>query len=78
MSVQLGLFDDMPQPGEYEIPADARPGACRSCDAAVAWITTPAGKAMPLSLKTARTIDGKRYALSHFADCVDAKKWSRK
>jgi hypothetical protein len=78
MDLQVGMFDDQPQVGEYAIPADARPGRCRSCDAEIAWIRTPAGKAMPLSLETARTIGGARYALSHFVDCAHAKDWSRK
>jgi hypothetical protein len=78
MSTQLGLFDDAPQPGEYAIPDDARPGRCRSCNTPVAWTTTPAGKPMPLSLATARSIGGVRYATSHFADCPHAKEWSKK
>jgi hypothetical protein len=61
---------------EYELPLDAWTGKCRSCGAAMAFIRTERGKVMPLSLATVEERDGKRYCLSHFADCPDAKEWS--
>lgn len=66
--------------GEYELPAVLTfPGStCRSCGAAIVWGKTPASKAVPLSVAAIETRDGVRYALSHFADCPDAKKWSKR
>jgi len=64
--------------GEYEVPIDARIVECQSCGAKMTWIKTPAGRAMPLSLATIETRDGTRYALSHFADCPEAKEWSKR
>lgn len=67
-----------PRRGEYEIPDGARPVACRSCGAAMVFIKTAAGKALPLSLSTVEERDGKRYALAHFADCPQASEWSKR
>lgn len=64
--------------GEYEVPEHATPTTCRSCGAAMVWIKTANGRAMPLSLATVETRDGVRYALAHFADCPEAKEWSKK
>ena len=64
--------------GEYEMPADAIPTKCASCGMGMVWIKTPAGKAVPLSVATIEVRDGVRYALPHFADCKDAKEWSKK
>lgn len=63
---------------EYEVPERHQLGECRSCHAAITWMKTPAGKAMPLSVASIETRDGVRYALPHFADCPEAKDWSRK
>ena len=76
MSDQLGMFDG-PQPGEYLIPDDEQPGRCRSCDAAIVWTRTPAGKPMSLDLGKVRIVDGKRYALSHFATCPHGREWRK-
>lgn len=43
-------------------------GNCRSCRAEVMWVTTAAGKRMPIDR------DGK----SHFATCPQADDWRRK
>lgn len=43
-------------------------GRCRSCRAEVMWVTTAAGKRMPID----------RDGTSHFATCPDAKDWRRK
>jgi len=67
-----------PRPNEYAVPDDATPVACRSCGAAMVWVKTPAGKPLPLSVATIEARDGVRYALPHFADCPEAKDWSRK
>lgn len=64
--------------GEYLLPAHAEVATCRSCGRAIVWATTGAGKAIPLSLATVVERGGQKYALSHFADCPDAKDWSRK
>lgn len=56
------------EPVRYPVPADARVGACRGCAAAIAWITTPAGKAMPVDP------DGT----PHWATCPKAKDFKRR
>ena len=73
---QLDLFTGQ-RAGEYPIPPGAAVVRCRSCGARIVWVRTEAGKAMPLSLATVETRDGVRYALTHFADCPDAKDWSK-
>jgi len=63
--------------GEYRIPAGAREGTCRSCGAAVVWVATKGGAGMPLSIATIEERDDERYAVTHFADCEQAKGWSK-
>jgi hypothetical protein len=76
---QHSLFDEPPvRPGEYIIPDGSEPTVCRSCGAPIVWITTPTGRAMPLSLRTVRSIDGVRYATTHFADCPHGRAWRRR
>jgi hypothetical protein len=76
---QLSLFGEAPvRPGEYAVPNGSEETVCRSCSAPIAWITTDKGKAMPLSLRTARSIDGVRYATNHFADCPHGREWRRR
>jgi len=64
--------------GEYELPPDAIPVPCASCGAGMVWMKTSKGKAMPLSVATIEERDGVKYALPHFADCPEAKEWSKK
>jgi hypothetical protein len=66
------------RPHEYELPDSAYLTKCASCGAAMAFVKTPNGKAMPLSLATVETRDGIRYALPHFVDCPQAREWSKK
>lgn len=73
---QLPLFNE--RKGEYEIPAGARPGKCRSCNADVLWVTTSNGQSMPLSVATIQERNDTKYALSHFADCPQGKGWSKR
>jgi hypothetical protein len=42
---------------------------CRSCGAPIRWELTAKGKPRPISLAT---------GLPHFADCPDARDWSRR
>ena len=63
-------------PGTYPLPKGAQPTHCASCGASIVWTRTAAGKPIPLSLATARTINGQRVAQSHFVDCEHAKEWS--
>lgn len=80
MSEQLSFIEQAApagRPHEYEIPATAKIEHCRSCDAQIVWTRTPAGRAVPLALSTVQTRDGKRYAVSHFRDCPDAKDWGK-
>lgn len=76
MQVQRDLFGG--RVGEYAIPPHAQIGTCHSCQAEVAWIRTQHDQWMPLSLATAETRDGMRYALPHFADCPEAQQWSKR
>lgn len=62
---------------EYEIPPVCQLATCRSCDAAILWIRTAQGRAMPLSVATTEEREGIRYALPHFVDCPHAKDWSK-
>lgn len=64
--------------GEYEVPSNAQHGTCRSCGAMMVWVQTVKQRAMPLSVATIETRDGVRYALPHFVDCPEAKKWSKR
>lgn len=66
------------RPHEYELPAGAHPTVCASCGAAMAFVRTPNGKAVPLSLATIETRDSIRYAVSHYRDCPNAAEWSTK
>jgi len=76
MTTQLDLFTRH-RTGEYEVP-QGKVEHCRSCGASIVWANTPKGRAVPLSLATVQEHDGKRYALSHFTDCPQAKEWSKK
>lgn len=76
MTEQRDLFGGRQH--EYVLPADCYIGKCRSCGAGMAFVRTPNGKAMPLSLATIEERDGIRYALPHFIDCPHAKEWSKK
>lgn len=64
--------------GEYILPNADRIVMCQSCGAPMCFIALPSGKRMPLSLRTAEIRDGVTYALPHFADCPEAKEWSRR
>lgn len=66
------------RPNEYELPATPYLSRCGSCGAPMAWTKTKNGKAMPLSLLTVEERGGVKYALPHFADCPQAKEWSKK
>lgn len=66
------------RPSEYALPPTAATSRCGSCGAAMAWVTTARGRAMPLSLATVEERAGVKYALPHFVDCPDAKEWSGK
>jgi hypothetical protein len=66
------------RPHEYVLPPNAWPVKCQSCGAGMAFVRTPQGKMMPLSLATIEERDGIKYALPHFVDCPDAKDWSKK
>lgn len=74
---QTSLFDDLKR-GEYPIPDDAPPATCASCGKAIVWIRTPNDKAMPLSLSTARLVNGQRVAMNHWVDCPDRQEWRKR
>ena len=76
MTDQRDLFGG--RVGEYELPPYARVARCASCNAEIVWARTAQGKAIPLSVATIEEREGKKYALTHFADCEHAKEWSGK
>jgi hypothetical protein len=80
---QRSLFgDDPPAPGRepkrYAAPLGSKVGQCRSCGAALWWVTTETGASMPLSQATAQDIDGQRMALPHWIDCPTRDQHRRK
>lgn len=66
-------------PRYWDVP-DAPESHCRSCGAAIIWITNPAkGTQIPLSVATITTDAlGQRVAVSHFTDCPQAKGWTKR
>lgn len=54
---------------------------CRSCGAAIVWVRTTSGKAMPVNAGSATvgdlTFEPGRH-VSHFSTCPDASKFRRK
>ena len=50
-------------------PNGERITACRSCGAEIYWGVTAAGRRVPISVATGTT---------HFADCPDAKRWTKR
>ena len=64
--------------GEYELPAHAQLRTCHTCNAPVVRIQTAKKRFMPLSIATIEERAGVKYALSHFIDCPDATKWSKR
>lgn len=73
----FSAVESAPRRGEYELPVDTRIETCKSCGAQIVWTYRPNGRAMPLSLATVQTRGGKKYCLTHFADCPDSKEWSQ-
>lgn len=73
----LGHVSNERRIGEYLLPAAGKIEHCRSCGAQIVWTRTPNSRAIPLSLATIQTREGKKYALSHFSDCPHAKDWSK-
>jgi hypothetical protein len=76
MVAQQILFDG-PQPGEYEVSPGYAVRACASCGAPITWVETAAGKAIPLTVASIRTIDGARYGMTHFTTCPHAREWRK-
>jgi hypothetical protein len=71
-------FLEGPGPGEYEIPNGAEVKHCKSCGAAIVWIATPKGYAMPINAMPIRMNGLTGYGQSHFATCPNAREWRRK
>lgn len=68
--------DQAARAGEHDIEGCGQ-GTCRSCGAAILWKRLETGRAIPLSVATIQPHSGKKWALSHFSDCPDAKDWGR-
>lgn len=77
MSQEQHSLLDTPAKGEYSLEGTA-PGKCKSCGAAIAWRSTPAGRPIPLDLAHVTIYQGQRYAVTHFAYCPQGKDWSKK
>lgn len=63
-----------PRKGEVEVtPADTH-DTCKSCGAAILWHKFEHGPYLPLSIRTIeQDAGGRRFALSHFTDCPNAR-----
>lgn len=62
-----------PRRGELEVTSDDTHDVCKSCGAAILWHKLGPGRFMPLSITTIeQDAGGRRFALSHFADCPNA------
>lgn len=65
----------------FAIPKGTPQGKCRSCRAAIYWVTTPMGKSMPVDVavpdgvQPTREKDGR--GISHFATCPQADEHRR-
>lgn len=77
VATQTDMFPDELRVGEYPIPESGTPTMCRSCGASIVWTRTDYGRAIPLSLATARTCQGQRVALTHFIDCPESRAWRK-
>jgi len=78
---QADFFASVPNErrgGEYALPQFGDIATCKSCGAQIVWTRSANDRAVPLSLATVQTRNGVKYVLSHFADCKDAKAWSKK
>lgn len=65
--------------GEIEVTADDTPDTCESCHAPILWHKLGPGRFIPLSVQTIeQDAGGRRFALSHFADCPNANQHRRK
>lgn len=71
------MSEQQSRKGEYAAPEGAEVKQCKSCGAAIVWIRTARGAAMPLSVATRETREGRNYMLSHYADCPDSKQWKK-
>lgn len=63
-------------PQWFPIPAKTREAECRFCGAEIYWITTPAGKKMPVSCDidgaSCPSEKGVGSGVSHFTNCPGA------
>ena len=66
-------------PQLFVIPPATPAARCRSCNAVVYWVRTPAGRPMPVSVNTdvaaecvEPTMTTVGRGISHFADCPNA------
>ena len=61
--------------------ANPRDKECLSCGASIVWLTTEAGKRIPVDAATTYTWDEvfapKKGHIAHFATCPQVKEWSR-
>ena len=65
--------DRTPRRGEIQVSGNDTPDCCYSCGAPILWHHTKTGRAIPLSVRTIeQDAGGRRFALSHFADCPNA------
>lgn len=73
-ATQATFIEDVPA-GYYEVPVGAKVEHCRSCKASVVWTKTSRGAAIPLDTTGHITVEGKRFAKTHFATCPHGRQW---
>lgn len=65
--------------GEIEVTAADTPDSCESCKAPILWHKIGTGRFLPLSVQTIeQDAGGRRFAITHFADCPNAAQHRRK
>lgn len=72
----------------FDVPGGTPAAECRSCSAEIYWITTPAGKRMPVDCDVdggyspdatrGPALDPNGHGVSHFATCPQAGKWRQR
>ena len=72
-------------PQLFVIPPATPTARCRSCNAVVYWVRTPAGRLMPVSINTdlapecsAPTLTATGCGVAHWADCPTADQHRRR
>jgi hypothetical protein len=65
-------------PHTYATPQGARIAYCKSCGVPIAFVQTPKGASVPVSLLTLTQVNGTWVAKSHYLDCPQASGWGKR